>query len=98
MTLNVTLRPELAAFLSTMLDEGRYDSPDDLIASALEMLRTHEALVSQDTNELRREAAAGIRDVERGDVEEWNVEEVKAEGRRILAARRRSKRGAGSQG
>jgi putative addiction module CopG family antidote len=98
MTLNVTLPPELAAFLNTILQQGRYSSTDEVIASALEILRTHETFVSQDVHELRREAAVGAEDVARGEVEQWNVEELKAEGRRMLAAKRRSGRGTGSKG
>jgi antitoxin ParD1/3/4 len=98
MTFTVSLRPELAAFLTTMVDEGRYSSADDAIASALEMLRSHEGLVSQNIDELRREAAVGAEDVERGEVEEWDVEAIKAEGRRLLAVKRRSERGTSSKG
>jgi antitoxin ParD1/3/4 len=98
MTFNVSLRPELAAFLNTMVDEGRYSSADDAIASALEMLRTHDELVSQNLDELRREAAVGAEEVERGEVSEWDIEAIKAEGRRLLAAKRRSGRGTGSKG
>ena len=98
MTFNVSLRPELAAFLNTIVEEGRYSSADDAIASALEMLRTHDELVSQNIDELRQEVAVGAKDVERGEVEEWDVEAIKAEGRRLLAAKRRSGRGTSSKG
>jgi Arc/MetJ-type ribon-helix-helix transcriptional regulator len=98
MTMTITLPPELARFVKEAMSEGRFDKTDDLIASAVEMLRAHEKLVSESNDDLRREAAIGLEDLKNGDVEDWNAADIKAEGRRLIAARRRGKRGTAGKG
>ena len=91
--MNVSLRPELQAYVEEQVRAGHYSSADDLINAALETLRQQEETDPDALAELRREIDVGLRELERGECDDWDPEEIKAEGRRLLAARDAGARG-----
>lgn len=94
--MNVSLQPDLKAFVEEKVRVGDHDSVDDVINYALHVLREHEQQEREDFDpealeELRRKVDVGLAELERGECGEWDAEEVKAEGRRLLAAERQRK-------
>jgi antitoxin ParD1/3/4 len=86
--MNVVLKPEFEKFVEDQIKSGRYASAGDLIQSAISRLQTSDEL--SDVDDLRQEAAIGLREADRGEFVEFSAETVIAEGRKILAARRSS--------
>jgi antitoxin ParD1/3/4 len=86
--MNVVLNPELQRFVEDQIKLGRYASAGDLIQSAISRLQTSDEL--SDVEDLRQEAAIGLREADRGEFVQFTAETVIAEGRKILEARRSS--------
>lgn len=86
----VLIAPDVEEMLRQQAETGPYASTDDVLRAALRLLRERDADHQRRLEELRAEIAIGLADIERGDVAEWNVEEIKAEGRRRLAVRAES--------
>ena len=91
MPINVTLAPELEAFVHQKIASGEYASVSDVLNEALNLWRDEE----QEEEELRREIARGLEDFERGAYTTCKSEEertaffeqVKANGRKLRAER-----------
>jgi antitoxin ParD1/3/4 len=94
--MNVSLQPELKAFVDEKVRVGDHVTVDDVINYALHVLREQERQEREDFDpqaleELRRQVDVGLAELERGEGSEWDAEEIKAEGRRLLAAERAAK-------
>ncbi len=87
----ITLRDEDQRFIEIAMKAGRYVTESEAIADALSELRAREELHQTRFAELRTKIMAGIEELERGDCAEWKVEEVKSEGRALLASRQAGK-------
>lgn len=87
----ITLKDEDQHFIETAMKAGRYVTESEAVADALSELRTREEQHQARFAELRAKIMIGIEELDRGDCAEWNVEEVKAEGRAILASRQAAK-------
>jgi putative addiction module CopG family antidote len=81
--MNFKLRPDLEKFLHEQVKRGEYGDASGVVNRALEVLQ--EQLGEAD--DLRQEAAIGVEQAERGEFAEFTAEDIKAEGRRLLAAR-----------
>jgi putative addiction module CopG family antidote len=77
------LRPDLERFVNEQVKGGAYGDASGVINKALEVLKER----LEDAEDLRHEAAIGVKQAERGEFAEFTAEDVKAEGRRLLAAR-----------
>jgi putative addiction module CopG family antidote len=94
--MNVTLQPELKAFVEAKVQAGDHDSVNDVINYALHVLREQERQEREDFDpqaleELRRQVDVGLAELDRGEGREWDGEGIKAEGRRLLAAEHAAK-------
>lgn len=83
----ITLRDEDQRFIETAMKTGRYVTESEAVADAISELRVREEQRPARLAELRAKIMIGIEELDRGDCAEWNVEEVKAEGRALLASR-----------
>ena len=86
--MNIAIPPDLEKFISRQVKTGRFSDPQAVVSSALESMRAAEIPDASEHEELRKAIAAGINDLENGRSTAWNAEEIKAEGRRLLAARK----------
>lgn len=75
-------------FVDELVRTGQFDNPDDVIASALRLMRT---LPAWTNDALRREIAIGVDQLDRGESGPWDADATKAE------LRRRMNHGAGDQ-
>ena len=84
--MNVSLLPHIQKYVEDQLEAGRYETADQLVNAALAHLQAEEEQLSSDeSDELRAEVAAGIAEADRGEVEPWDVEAVRAEVERRYA-------------
>lgn len=79
----VTLNPELARFVEDQIKAGRYRTPEDVVNGALSVLQGHQQLASDELAPLRAAIQVGWDEAERGEVEEWDINDIRAEGRRL---------------
>jgi antitoxin ParD1/3/4 len=86
MIMTVTLTPELEAFVSSKLAAGQYEDANAVICEALRMLREQEEQDQNNLEELRREIAVGIEDLEQGRSAPMDALAILAEVREELAA------------
>lgn len=86
--MNVVFPPEMQEFVEDQVKRGRYASVSDLIQSAVSRLRTLDELPRDEIDDLREEAAIGLREADRGEFVDFNAETIIAEGRKILESRR----------
>ncbi|MCE0499556.1 MAG: hypothetical protein LV481_16580 [Methylacidiphilales bacterium] len=87
----ITLKDEDRRFIETAMKTGRYVTESEAVADAISELRTHEEPHQARLSELRAKIMIGIEELDRGECAEWNVGEVKAEGRALLASRQAAK-------
>ena len=87
----ITLRDEDQRFIETAMKTGRYVTESEAVADAISELRAREELHQARLSELRAKIQVGLDQLDRGECAEWNVEEVKAEGRALLASRQAAK-------
>jgi antitoxin ParD1/3/4 len=92
--MNVSLTPELTQFVQDLVQTGMYHSSSEVIRDGLRLLRDREQLRQIRIDELRKEIAIGLEQLEQGEytvMTENTFEEIKAEGRRRLAQSREGK-------
>jgi putative addiction module CopG family antidote len=87
----ITLKDEDQRFIETAMKAGRYVTESEAVADALSELRAREEQHQARHAELRAKIMVGIEELERADCAEWNVEDVKSEGRALLASRQAEK-------
>jgi antitoxin ParD1/3/4 len=83
--MNLSLTPELEAWIDGRVASGLYRSSSEVVREALRVLREREELKELRKEELRAAIARGARDLEAGDAKPFTNEllaELKAEGRR----------------
>lgn len=93
--MNVSLTPELERLISDKVDAGSYQTASEVVRDALRLLKLRDEGLVQ----LRRDVQAGFDQIERGEFVEHTsrtpaklASQVKARGRKRLAALESSKR------
>jgi len=81
--MNVSLTPELAAFVEAVVKSGRYGSASEAVREGLRLLQEREAKFLR----LKRDIEDGLASGDAGEFDEAALEEIKAAGRARLAAR-----------
>jgi antitoxin ParD1/3/4 len=92
--MNVSLTPELEQYVNGKVRSGLYHSASEVVRAGLRLLKEQDEIHQKKLQELRREIQIGIDQAERGQVSAFNkqtLEELKAGGRKRLAAERKSK-------
>ena len=86
-TVTITLRDEDQSFIEAAMKSGRYVSQSEAVSDAIAELRARDDLRRARLGELKAKVAVGIDQLDRGEGQPWNVDEIKAKGRAILDAR-----------
>jgi antitoxin ParD1/3/4 len=84
MSLNVSLTPQLEKLVKEKVKSGRYLSSSEVVREGLRLLDERDRLAEEHFNELKREIALGIEQADRGEVDPWDLNEIKAEVSRRL--------------
>ncbi|MEX2173125.1 MAG: type II toxin-antitoxin system ParD family antitoxin [Pirellulaceae bacterium] len=81
--MSISIPTEFGTFLDDMIAPGAYPSREAVISDALRQLRERRLRLE----ELKMSLREAQEEVARGEVEEFDVEEILAEGRRMYTAR-----------
>jgi antitoxin ParD1/3/4 len=84
--MNVSLTPQMVKFVEEQVASGDYQSASEVVRSGLRLLQEQKRERQVKLEALRREIAVGIAQADRGELVPLDVDEIKAEGRRRLAA------------
>ena len=82
----LTLPAELQEFVEQALQSGRFLDEKELVCEALETLRTREEFRQFQLAKLKDKLRDGLADREAGRMAEWDGEDIKRQGRALLAA------------
>jgi antitoxin ParD1/3/4 len=82
-----TLGEHYESFVRQLVESGRYASASEVMRDSLRLLEEREQLRAARLEALREAIQEGL---ESGPADAWDIEEIRAEGRRRLAARRRA--------
>lgn len=88
--MNVSLTPQLEEMINKKVATGLYQSASEVVRAGLRLLEEQDRTREQRLEELRREIALGIKDIEEGRysvIDENTADRIMAEGRRRLAER-----------
>jgi antitoxin ParD1/3/4 len=86
--MNISLLPDLEEMVNRKVKSGEYDSPSEVVVHALYLLEACDRFREAQLDALRREVAIGIQQSERGEVAEFDIEEIIGAARRQLAMER----------
>jgi antitoxin ParD1/3/4 len=74
--MNISIHPQLAKFVEEQVKAGHYESTDEMINAALARLQNDSESSAGLTDDLRKEIALGLEEAERGELVEWNPDEI----------------------
>ncbi len=83
--LAITLQDEDVIFIENAIKSGRYLTESDVISFALAAFEVHEEIQKQRFVRLKAKIQLGIDQADRGEFAEFNLEDIKAQGRKRLA-------------
>ena len=75
-TMNVSLPPELAAFVEREVGFGDFSTASEVVRAALRLLRRERELRAERLAVLRREVMLGVEQADRGDFSSRSIEEI----------------------
>ena len=88
--MEISIHPDLQNFIDKQVASGNYESADELVNAALARFQ-HEAEAPFEVDEdLKREIALGVEELDRGEVEEWDPQALWEEVERRHAAENKS--------
>jgi antitoxin ParD1/3/4 len=79
--MDITLPPGLEKVIEAEIASGRYESANAVIAEGLRLLHERDASYETRREELVREIAIGLEQVERGEVMPLDINSIKSEAR-----------------
>ena len=82
-----TVGEHYETFVRELVTSGRYASASEVLRDGLRLLEEQQQLREIKLQVLRAEIQKGL---DSGDYEPWDVEDIKREGRKLLAERRRA--------
>jgi antitoxin ParD1/3/4 len=89
-TVNISLTPELGAFLQSRVKSGRYQTTSEVVREALRLLQQQEKEREQRLRQLKVKLQRGASQAERGEL--LDGDEVFEELRQMIDERRRAKK------
>ena len=94
--MNVSLTPKLEELVSKRVASGLYNSASEVVREALRLLEERDRLREMRLEELRREIAVGLEQLDRGEYAEYDekslaelFERIGTEGRKRLGQRKK---------
>ena len=87
-TVTITLRDEDQRFIESSMKSGRYATESEAVSDAIAELRAREELHQTRFADIRAKVMVGIGELDRGEGAEWNIEDIQAAGRALLASRK----------
>lgn len=88
LAMRVTLPAELQRFIEEKVRTGQYEKAGDVVLDALMAMRAQERWTPTDIGDLRKDVQDAVQQIKRGETSNWTAASIKAQGQRILAARK----------
>lgn len=85
--MDISLTPDLEQLIAQKVSSGRYGSATEVLREALRLLQSRDDADEARLEELRCEIAVGLEEADGGELAPLDVEAIKSEGRRQLAAK-----------
>ena len=89
-TVNISLTPELDAFLQSRVESGRYQTTSEVVREALRLLQNQEKDREEGLKQLKAKLQRGVAQADRGELLEADA--VFRELRQLIQERRRVKK------
>ena len=86
--MNVSLTPELEELVTAKVQSGLYQTASEVIREGLRLMQEKDMLRQIKLEQLRKDLMVAVDAEKRGDFAPLDVEEILAEGRRRLSARK----------
>lgn len=86
--MEITLSPDLENLVQSKIANGVFNSPSEVIQESLRLLKRQDELKQIELEELRQEILKGYEQSQRGESEPFDIEAIKAEGRKRLSKKR----------
>lgn len=86
--MQISVSGDLEKFIEEKVSAGQYGSANELVEDALTLFREQTSLTQEDINKLRELIDPALEELDRGEGENWDPDEIKAEGRQLFARRR----------
>jgi antitoxin ParD1/3/4 len=83
--MNVSLTPELERLVNDKVATGLYTSASEVIREALRLLKERDEVRTVTLRELKRDLAAGLDQLDRGESAVLDIESIKAEARQRMS-------------
>jgi len=83
----VTMPTEMTALIKQAVDDGEYASTSEVVREALREWKTRRQFMQGELASLKADIDLGLADIAAGRVEPFDVENIIAQGKQILAAR-----------
>jgi antitoxin ParD1/3/4 len=91
--MKISLNTQMQRFVDEKVKSGQYATPDEVVNSALAVLRAQETESAEDSAELRRLIAVGIAQLDRGEGSEWDPDDLKRRVRDAASGAREKRAG-----
>ena len=72
--MDISIHAKLQRFIQEELAAGHYESIDELVNTAIARLRHERQFPPEADEDLKREVALGVEQLDRGEAEEWDPE------------------------
>jgi antitoxin ParD1/3/4 len=89
MSLNVSLSPQLEKLVKDKVKSGRYLSSSEVVREGLRLLDERDRMADDRFAALNHEIALGIEQIDRGEVEPWQMDEIMADVDRRISEERK---------
>lgn len=83
--MNISLTPQLEAFIKQKVETGMYTSVSEVVREALRLLEERDAVQAVKLDALREDIRRGLTSLENGQGAPLNMDAIKAKGRERLA-------------
>jgi antitoxin ParD1/3/4 len=88
--MHVSLTPDIQRFVEEQVKAGRFSSVEDAVNGLIGIAKQEEELTEQDVEELRAEIDVALKEVEAGQVGEWDAADLKRRVRDHLGSEKRA--------
>jgi antitoxin ParD1/3/4 len=89
--MDVSLTSDLESLVNEKVVSGEYPSASEVIGEGLRLLEERDDRSAHRLEELRREIAIGLEEADRGELAPRDIENIKAEGRRLRKKSRQAR-------
>jgi antitoxin ParD1/3/4 len=83
--MNVSLTPELERLVNDKVASGLYTSASEVVREALRLLKGHDDIRALRLQELKRDIAAGLEQLDRGQSSDLDMAAIKAKARKRIS-------------